>query len=114
MNKKEFLKLENWIFDAYKDSLSQDLNKDLENTKEIGNIFPLFHPNVMSRVEMIQNSNISNITNIQPLNIENFPLRGYLKFGLLLKLCFLFILFAGNMKGYNFPLFVSFLIIYYW
>ena len=62
MTKKEFLKLENWIFDAYKDSLSQDLNKDLENSQEIVNIFPLFHPSVMSRTEIIQNSNISNIT----------------------------------------------------
>lgn len=114
MTKKEFLKLENWIFDAYKDTLSYDLKKDLENNQDILNIFPLFHPSVMSRVEVIQNKNLSNITNIQPLTIENFPIRGYFKIGLILKLSFLFLLFAGNMKGYNFPLFVSFLVIYYW
>jgi len=114
MTKKEFLKLEKWIFDAYKDNLCQDLNKELDMNTDFLNVFPLFHQSVMSRIEIVKNSDFSHLNNITPLAIENFPIRGYLKFGLFFKLCLLFLLFAGNMKGYNFPLFVSFLVIYYW
>ena len=114
MTKKEFLKLENWIFNAYKDNLSTELNKDLDKNKDILNIFPFFHPSVMTRMEIAKNNDFSHLNNIQPMVIENFPVRGYFKFGLFFKLCLLFLLFAGNMKGYNFPLFVSFLVIYYW
>jgi hypothetical protein len=115
MSSKEFTKLENWIFEAYKENLSLDLDKDLDNNnKELLNIFPLFHPNSIQRVDQLQSNDIKKITEIQPMNIENFPARGYFKLALFFKLSLLFLLFAGNMKGYNFPLFVSFLVIYYW
>ena len=114
MTKKEFLKLENWIFDVYKESLSSDLGTNLKNSKEISKIFPFFHPNVEARLDVVQNKSFSNITHIQSIILENFPKRGYFKIGFVCKLCLLFLLFAGNLKGFNFPLFVSFLVFYYW
>jgi hypothetical protein len=47
-------------------------------------------------------------------NIENFSLRDYFKIELLFKLFFFFILFGIHMKGYNIPIFITLLIIYYW
>lgn len=112
MKKKEFLKLENWIFEAYKDSLSSQIQVEEQN--QFLNVFPLFHNNVASRLDVIQTSNIINFNNIDPTDIENFPLRGYFKISLFVRLILIFLLFAGNMKGFNFPLFLSFLAIYYW
>jgi len=47
-------------------------------------------------------------------NIENLSLRDYFKIELLFKLFFFFILFGIHMKGYNIPIFITLLIIYYW
>ena len=114
MAKKEFIKLEKWIFDVYKESLSTDLMTDLKSSKELFKIFPFFHQNVAARLENVQNNSFSNITNIQIITIENFPKREYFKIGIICKLCLLFLLFAGNLKGLNFPIFISFLVFYYW
>ena len=112
MKKKEFLKLENWIFEAYRESLSSHIQVDGSN--QFLNVFPLFHNNVASRLDVIQSSNMVNFNNIGPSDIENFPIRGYLKISLFIRLILIFLLFAANMKGFNFPLFLSFLAIYYW
>ena len=99
LKSKQFNKVENMIISEYGDN---SINK-----------LPLMSMRMNSRMNVI-NEATNNQYQFEFSAVENFPIRGYFKFELLFKLLLFFFLFGIQMKGYNIPIFISFLIIYYW
>ncbi len=75
---------------------------------------PLFSTQVRDRVAFETRKSRLNIFSYEDTIIENYPLRDYFKFEILFKLIMFFILFGFQIKGYNLPIFISLLILYYW
>jgi hypothetical protein len=75
---------------------------------------PLFSTQIGDRISHETRKNKINIFSFEDTIIENFPIRDYLKFEILFKLIMFFILFGFQIKGYNLPIFISLLILYYW
>lgn len=83
--------------------------------KEMLHKLPLMHANIDERVKAVnEKSKIGLLANYDPENIENYPGRNFLKIDIFFKLFLFFILFGAHIKGYNIPLFISLLVIYYW
>jgi hypothetical protein len=99
MKTKEFVKFENLIFSEYGDNLIYKL--------------PIMNKKVNNRVNLLMESE-SNQFNFEFSAVDNYPMRGYFKIELFFKLFLFFLLFGIHMKGYNIPIFISILIIYYW
>lgn len=109
------------IFESDEFSILETLNYSIhqKNIKVPNDCFnsrlgklPLFHPLMKQRftdVSFKTNTEVS-----QNEIMENFPVRGYFKLGLMVKLFFMFFLFGFGMKGLNCSIFVSLLVIYYW
>lgn len=72
---------------------------------------PLFHPQLKHRYSEITEKSQDTYEN---KIIENFPIRNYFQFGLMIKLFLMLLLFGFGMKGFNFPIFIALLVIYYW
>lgn len=81
---------------------------------ELMSKMPLFSTQIRDRISHETRKNKINIFSFEDTIIENFPLRDYLKFEILFKLIMFFILFGFQIKGYNLPIFISLLILYYW
>lgn len=88
-----------------------------DNSTRVGPMssLPLMHPNVKQRIKCINEKNRDlKHTDFEVPVIEDFPVRNYFMFELIFKLLLFFVLFGAHMKGYNIPVFISLLIIYYW
>lgn len=75
---------------------------------------PLFSSQLKERVAFETRKNKLNIFSFEDTIIENYPLRDYFRIEILFKLIMFFILFGFQIKGYNLPIFISLLILYYW
>jgi hypothetical protein len=76
---------------------------------------PLMHQGLNQRLTALNEKCKLDILSMADYgNIENFSLRDYFKIELFFKLFFFLILFGIHMKGYNIPIFISLLVVYYW
>jgi len=108
----EFTKFEGLMFDSYKENFKNE-SSDLKNISLLSKI-PLMNPTINSRLEVMQENTILNLSLLEPEPLEHLPLREYFKIGQVIKLCFILLIFSAHTKGYNFPIFISFLMCYYW
>ena len=99
MRSKDFTNFENMIFTEYGDNLIFKL--------------PIMNKKLNNRLNLLMETE-SNQFNFEFSALENFPIRGYFKIELFFKLFVFFLLFGIHMKGYNIPIFLSILVIYYW
>ena len=89
-------------------------NNFLNQNVDIISKMPIFSTQIKDRVSFETRKNKLNIFSFEDTIIENYPLRDYFKFEILFKLIMFFILFGFQIKGYNLPIFISLLILYYW
>ena len=89
-------------------------NYFLNQNLDIISRMPLFSTQIKDRVASETRKNRLNIFSFEDTIIENYPFRDYFKFEVLFKLIMFFILFGFQIKGYNLPIFISLLVLYYW
>ena len=99
-NTVEFKMLEKEMFNYAKADFNLNINQ-----------LPIIHTKFTERMYECSNKFKENYEN---MIIENFPFRNYFNFGLFFKLLIMFILFGFGMKGLSFPIYIGFLIAYYW
>jgi len=75
---------------------------------------PLFSSQIKDRISFETRKNRINILSFEDTIIENYPFRDYFKYEIMFKLIMFFILFGSQIKGYNLPILISLLILYYW
>jgi hypothetical protein len=75
---------------------------------------PFMNPKMRNRLNIVFESNHLNQFSFELAAVENFPMRGYFRVELFFKLFLFFLLFGIHMKGWNIPIFISLLIVYYW
>ena len=79
------------------------------------NTFPLMNPAYNHRREQIKiNSALEKIAAFEPVPLEEFPTRNYFQLNIIFKCFISFFAFGIYIKGFNFILFLSVLIGYYW
>lgn len=83
------------------------------NLDHIGKM-PLFSTQLKDRISHETRKNRLNIISFEDTIIENYPIKDYFKYEIIFRLVMFFILFGFQMKGYNLPIFISLLILYYW
>jgi hypothetical protein len=84
------------------------------NLNKLVTKLPIMNTKMTNRLNMVFESNHINQFTFELAAVENFPLRGYVKIELFFKLFLFFLLFGIHMKGWNIPIFISILVIYYW
>jgi hypothetical protein len=112
-NSQEFDLVEDIYFTNFKETLPQH---DLTSSKHpLLNKLPIIHYGFTNRLTQLNEKNKLNLYHPYDAgSLENFPLRNYLKIELILKLFLFYILFGIHVKGWNVPIFVSLLVVYYW
>ena len=102
---EEFLEMEKNAFDDY---LKIFKNNSINN-------FPFMNPAYNHRREQIKiNSTLEKLAAFEPVPLEEFPFRQYFQFNIIFKCIISFFAFGIYIKGFNFALFLSVLIGYYW
>jgi hypothetical protein len=110
--KDEHDKMELYVYSSYRDTMKA--NSVFQSEREMISKFPIMHKTLQNRIKTINEKNKLDFLNLDPDNIENYSLRDYLKIEVIFKLFLFYILFGSHTKGFNIPLFISILIIYYW
>lgn len=109
---EQYDQMELYVYSNYRDVIKIGNNSQAERDM-IGKL-PLMHDTLKQRIELLNEKNRLDFLNLDPDNIENFSLRDYFKIEIIFKLFLFYILFGSHIKGYNIPLLISMLIIYYW
>lgn len=110
MQTKEFDKFERYLYYHF-----ADLIEEKTNSRKMVNHLPFMHYNFDNRIKIVSEKNsMTKMNNFEEKQIVNYPYRDYIKLELIFKLVLFFILFGVHMKGYNIPIFISLLAIYYW
>ena len=79
------------------------------------NTFPLMNPAYNHRREQMKiNSTLERFAAFEPVPLEDFPIRNYFQLNIIFKCFISFFAFGIYIKGFNFVLFLSVLIGYYW
>ena len=79
------------------------------------NNFPFMNPAYNHRREqIISNSSLDRLAAFEPIPLEEFPTRNYFQLNIIFKCFISFFAFGIYIKGFNFILFLSVLIGYYW
>ena len=101
-NSKKFQKIEKYF-----------LNNEIYKNKNFSQHFPIFHSIISNRMKIFNSTKDFNF-NFDLEKFEKFPFRDYFQIVLFFKCLMFFIYFAFEVKGWYLPIFISFLIIYYW
>ena len=102
---EEFCKMEKNVIDDY---IKIFKNNSINN-------FPFMNPAYNHRRKQIpMNSTLERLAAFEPQPLEEFPTRNYFQFHIIFKCFISFLAFGIYIKGFNFVLFLSVLIGYYW
>ena len=104
------------MFDAYRDNFKKIKTPSSQSNNHFNLLskIPLMNPTINSRLEVMQENTMLNLSLLESEPLDHLPIREYFKIGQVFKLCFILLIFSSHTKGFNFPIFIAFLMIYYW